>query len=117
MDKIIKIIESLGDSKNLKLKKKIIKIHILSNNEFNDNNIIQNFIFRNEMSNEKFLELFESLLVTIDNNKSKNPNEIKNFFNKIGNDALYALLDNKILTKIKKDIVLQYCIDRGIHNS
>ena len=69
------------------------------------------------MSNEKFLELFESLLVTIDNNKSKNPNEIKNFFNKIGNDALYALLDNKILTKIKKDIVLQYCIDRGIHNS
>ena len=116
MDKIIKIIEDLEDSQNLKQKNNIIKIHILLNDKFHEHNIIPNFIFGNNMSNEKFLELFKYILITINNKKSKNTNEIKSFFNTIGNNALYTLLDNKVLTKIKKDLILQYCIDRGIYN-
>ena len=117
LDKIINIISCLGNSHSPKSKNNIIKLNVISKDGLNENNIIPYFEFRNDMNNEQFLDLFESLMININDKKPKNIDEISSFFKKIGNDALYTLLDDKILTKIKRDIIIQYNMDRGIYNS
>ena len=62
--------------------------------------------------------MFQSLLTVIKEKEDKNRNTIKSFFSKVGFNSLYSLLyNNDILTKIKKDIVIQYLIDKGLFNS
>ena len=84
-----------------------------------ENNIdIPNFIFGKEMTDENFLVLFETLISDIKSKKPENGNKIKSFFKKVGYDALFSILDtNDVLAKIKKDIVIQYLVDKGIFNN
>ena len=70
------------------------------------------------MSDEDFLKLFEELISEIKDKKPKNVNSIKSFFKKVGYNALYAILENDdILTKIKKDNIIQFLFDKGIFNN
>ena len=79
---------------------------------------IPKFIIGNEMTDEYFLELFEELISEIKDKMPKNVNRIKFFFKKVGYNALYSILENDdILTKIKKDNIIQFLFDKGIFNN
>ena len=70
------------------------------------------------MPDEDFLELFEQIISYIKDNQPKNGNKIKTFFKKVGYNALFSILDNdSYLTKIKKDIIIQFLFDKGIFNN
>lgn len=70
------------------------------------------------MTDEDFLKLFEKLISYIKNKKPKNCNKIKSFFKKVGYNALYEILENDdYLTKIKKDLIIQFLFDKGIFNN
>ena len=58
------------------------------------------------------------MLSNIKNSESKNNSSIKSFFNKVGHDALFSITENNdILSKLKKDIIIQYLIDKGLFNN
>ena len=79
---------------------------------------IPKFIFGNEMPDEDFLNLFEKLISYIKDNQPNNCNKIKSFFKKVGLNALFSILDNdNYLTKIKKDIIIQFLFDKGIFDN
>ena len=70
------------------------------------------------MDDTLFLTLFETIINDISNKNSVNANEIKSFFDKIKYNTLYSIFNNEeIISKIKKDIIINVLIDKGLYDS
>ena len=104
MEGIIDLIENLNKKKNITKNK--------------PNIIIPEFIFGNEMDDTLFLALFETIIKDISNKNNVNASGIKSFFQKIKYNTLYSIFNNEeIISKIKKDIIINALIDKGLYDN
>ena len=70
------------------------------------------------MDDQTFLNLFDSIIKDIKDKKPTNCGKIYSYFEKIGTNCLYSILNaNDMVTKLKKDIIIKTLIENGLLNS
>ena len=111
INEIVLIIENLAkDSKDVEINVKNSPNNIIRY----ENKVFPKLVFGNEIDDNTFVEILKSLLLEIKANKT-HALLIQSFFRKIKYDTLYSIFCKNKLSNIKKDLILQICVERGIN--